>query len=349
MRIPRKIRGMSPGDVTSTISSDPIAAVVSRRRIIELDVLRGFALCGIIFVNMGPVTHFGWEADLGLPQLSNASGWLQLLVQQRFFPIFSLLFGISFALLLRSSTGRVAHPSVLLLRRLVFLAALGALHQFAQPGEALLPYAIVALVVLLPASWLPRWVTAVGAVVLIVACLIVAGGGISLIPGMFLLGSALVRYGVVDRIGTSRWVPLALFLFFTAVSVPALVWQLQDIESSGFDVASGVAGLAMAGMYATGILVLLGTPLRRVLTSAFENLGRMALTNYVTATLLLLAVGALLDFPASTSWTTALLSCVAILVAQWAGSWVWLHYFRQGPLEWLWRIVTRWQPTPLRR
>ncbi|WP_374945858.1 DUF418 domain-containing protein [Agreia sp.] len=340
---------MSYNNITSTDSSAPIDPVTSRRRIVELDVLRGFALCGIILVNMAPVTHFGWEVGLGPAQLSNASGWLQLLVQQRFFPIFSLLFGISFALLLRSSTGQVAHPSVLLLRRVLFLGVLGALHQFAQPGEALLPYAIVALVVLLPASWLPRWVTAVGAVVLILASLIAAGGGITLIPGMFLVGSALVRYGVVDKIGNSMRTPIVLLILFAAVSIPTLIWQLHDLENSGFNMSSGVAGLAMAGMYVTGMLVLLGTPLRHVLIGAFANLGRMALTNYVTATLLLLAVGTLLDFPASTSWTTALLCCFAILVVQWAGSWVWLRYFRQGPLEWLWRMVTRWRVTPLRR
>lgn len=340
---------MSHDSITSKNRPDPISAVAQRRRITELDVLRGFALCGIILVNMPSVTHFGWEADLGPAQLSNASGWLQLLVQQRFFPIFSLLFGIGFALLLRSATGRVAHPSVLLLRRLLFLAALGALHQLAQPGEALLPYAIVALVVLLPGSWLPRWVTAAGAAVLIPASIIATGGGITLIPGMFLLGSALVRYGAVDRIGTSTRVPLTLFIFFTAASIPTVIWQLQNLENSGFDVASGAAGLAMAGAYFTGLLVLLRTPLRGALTAAFENLGRMALTNYVTATLLLLAVGRLLDFPASSSWTTALLSCVAILVLQWVGSAIWLRYFRQGPLEWLWRFATRWQRPPFRR
>ncbi|MFW8623419.1 hypothetical protein ACOI1A_05600 [Corynebacterium glutamicum] len=38
---------------------------------------------------------------------------------------------------------------------------LGIIHQILQPGEALLPYAIVGLVILLPSSWLPRWAVAV--------------------------------------------------------------------------------------------------------------------------------------------------------------------------------------------
>ncbi len=340
---------MNYDSVTSVNGQHPIVAAAPRRRIYELDVLRGFALCGIILVNMPSVTHFGWDTNLGPARLSDASGWLQLLVQQRFFPIFTLLFGIGFALLLRSAREQVAHPYVLLLRRLSFLLVLGALHQLGQPGEALLPYAIVALVVLIPSSWLPRWASAAGAVVLIAASLIVAGGGITLIPGMFLLGAALVRYGVVDRIGTSTRVPLVLFIFFMIASVPTAIWQLQNLQNSGFDVASGVAGLAMAGAYVTGLLLLLRTPLRDALRTAFENLGRMALTNYVTATLLLLATGRLLDLPSSTSWTTALLSCVAILVLQWAASAMWLRYFRQGPLEWLWRSVTRWERTPFRR
>nr|WP_252860582.1 heparan-alpha-glucosaminide N-acetyltransferase domain-containing protein [Corynebacterium ulcerans] len=99
-----------------------------KNRIEWLDVVRGIALCGIAFANIGTV----WKVSA--PR-SLSYDFMQLLVQQRFFPIFSLLFGIGFGLMWSKNYGRVP-----LLRRFLFIGALGALHQFVHPGEALLFY-----------------------------------------------------------------------------------------------------------------------------------------------------------------------------------------------------------------
>lgn len=165
-----------------------------------------------------------------------------LLIELRFFPIFSLLFGIGFSLFLASAAARDAHPRVLLLRRLLFLLVLGLAHQLLHPGEALTTYAVLGLVLLLPSSWLPRWLVALGAAVAIPLAVVFAGGGLVLIPGAFLLGSALVRYGVVDRMGRGGRGPALLFVVFAAAAVPAVWWQRRDLPASGFSVASALAG-----------------------------------------------------------------------------------------------------------
>ena len=335
--------------MTTTALAPPQAAPAARPRIAALDVLRGFALCGILFVNIPPVARFGYQADLGPATLADPSGWLQLLVQQRFFPIFSLLFGMGFSLFLVSASQRTARPRLLLLRRLLVLLPLGVLHQLVHPGEALTFYAVVGLLVLLPSSWLPRWAVAAGAAVLVPASLVLAGGGITLIPGAFLLGSALVRYGVADRLDGALRGPLALLALFAAASVPALAWQLQDLPGSGFTTSSAVAGALLAGTYVTGLLVALATPLRPALQAVFAPLGRMALTNYVSATALVVVAGRLLDLPHETSWTPVLVLAVGILVVQWALSALWLRSFRQGPLEHLWRWATWGRRPALRR
>ena len=67
------------------------------------------------------------------------AAWRQLFVQQRFFPLFSLLFGISFALLFASAEGRGMNARQVLLRHLVILLPVGVLHQLVHPGEALAP------------------------------------------------------------------------------------------------------------------------------------------------------------------------------------------------------------------
>lgn len=310
-------------------------------RIVALDVLRGFALTGIIFVNIEAVTDF----PAGLATLANPSGWLQLFVSQRFFPLFSLLFGISFSLIFQSAQRRDARPRVVLLRRLLVLLPVGVLHQFFHPGEALTPYAIAGLLVLLPSTWLPRWLVAAGAAVAIPVTLYFSGGGILLIPGAFLLGSALVRYGVVARLDGSIRVPALLFVASALAAVPAVRWQLDHLEMSGFDTASGVAGSIMAVTYATGILLLLKTPIRRVLVAVFAPLGRMALTNYLSATVLMIGAGHLLGLSSGTFWTPVLALAAVIMVAQSAASSWWLHRYRFGPLEWLWRWAT-WAKKP---
>jgi len=334
--------------MTTTALAPPRAAPAARHRIAALDVLRGFALCGILFVNAGPVTEFQYEVDHGPATLDDASGWLQLLVQQRFFPIFSLLFGMGFSLFLASAAQRTARPRVLLARRLLVLLPLGVLHQLFHPGEALTLYAVVGLLVLLPSSWLPRWAVALGAAVLVPASLVVTGGGMFLVPGAFLLGSALVRCGVADRLDGAWRAPLVLLALFAAASVPALAWQLQDLPGSGFTTSSAVAGVLLAGAYVTGLLVALATPLRAALEAAFAPLGRMALTNYVGATAVIVVAGRLLDLPHETSWTPVLALCAGILLVQWALSTLWLRSFRQGPLEHLWRWATWGRRPPLR-
>lgn len=96
-------------------------------------------MTGIAFVNVAPVTHFGTNRDPVATNLADASGWLQLFVQQRFFPLFSLLFGISFSLLIASAKRRGVGPRLVLARRLLVLLPMGVLHQMFHPGEALTP------------------------------------------------------------------------------------------------------------------------------------------------------------------------------------------------------------------
>lgn len=167
----------------------------------------------------------------------------------------------------------------------------------------------------------------------------------SLIPGIFLIGSALARYGIVARIEDSIRVPLLLLGISAAASVPAVVWQLDDLASSNFNTSSAVAGVMMAGVYVTGLLVALHTPARRVLVPVFAPLGQMALTNYLSATPAVIAGGTVLDLAASNSWSLVLGVATAIITVQWGFSTWWLARYQFGPLEWLWRWAT-WGARP---
>ncbi len=322
-----------------------------RPRIVALDVLRGFALCGILLTSVPSIPQV--DDSLRPETASSGVDWLGVLVHQRFFPIFSLLFGISFALLLDSAGRRVPRPRLLLLRRLLVLLLIGLAHMFLLwRGDILTIYAVVGLLVLLPSTWLPRWAVAGLAAVLIVTTLVQGSTGPSLAPGLFLLGSALTRYGVIDRIERSTLVPAVLGLVFAAAAMPA-VWLQVESEAAGAESFSSwfaLAGLLMAGAYVCALLVLLRTPLRPALQAVFAPLGRMTLTNYVTATVLVLVTARVIGgSPDTWSPTTVLLIAGPILAVQWLWSTLWLRRFRQGPLEWLWRWATWARRPPLSR
>lgn len=157
---------------------------------------------------------------------------------------------------------------------------------------------------------------------------------------------------MVDRIERSTRVPAALGLLLVAGAVPVTWLQIRSGASGadGFSSWFGLAGLLTAGVYVCALLLLLRTPLRPALVGVFAPLGRMALTNYLSATVLVLLAARLAGGdPDGWSTATVLLLAAAILLAQWAASTRWLRRHRQGPLEWLWRWATWARRPPLRR
>ncbi|MEV5764776.1 DUF418 domain-containing protein [Micromonospora sp. NPDC052213] len=351
----RRMEPMPHHDSRLTLEAErPPTRPEGRQRIAALDVIRGFALCGILLANVQPIANVGRVVVESRPPagLDDGHAWLGLLVEQRFFPIFAFLFGIGFSLLLASAEGRAARPRLLLLRRLLLLLAIGVAHLLLWQGDILHAYAIVGLLILLPSTWLPRWTVAILGTLLIVTALIIGDSHFVLIAGLFLAGSALTRYGVIGRMGQSATVPAVLGLVFAVAAAPFLWSQVKSLTSdqdSGASLSMSLGGLLLAGAYVCVLLVLLRTPLRPALRTVFAPLGRMALTNYLTATILVLVAARLVggrpeDWPV----TTVLLITIPVLVVQWLWSTLWLTRYRNGPIEWLWRWATWARRPPLR-
>ncbi|SDS34006.1 Uncharacterized membrane protein YeiB [Brevibacterium siliguriense] len=323
---------------TQTHTSSPPK---DRTRIAALDVIRGFALCGILLVNLPPIFDLGVEGGaLGFYR------FYEDFVQNRFFPIFSFLFGIGFGLMWLTARDRSPRPRLALLRRFAFLGVLGGLHQLLQPGEALLPYALAGIVVLLPVTWIAdRWrngITAVLGVILLVAG-VAAGGGLTLIPGLFLLGFAIGGSGFIravlrhpGRVAIAGAIALAITIAGFA-GTDYLTRQINGWINAGL-------GLTMALTYIVVLLLLLRTPAEAVLKSVFAPLGRMALSNYLGATVILVVVRLvapdLARFDEYGGYLAGLLICLGTIVVQLIVSTMWLRRFGQGPLEKLWRLVT---------
>lgn len=76
------------------------------------------------------------------------------------------------------------------------------------------------------------------------------------------------------------------------------------------------------------------------LLAPLASLGRMALTNYLLQTVIILTLSNLLDWPGTVHVSTQMIAAAAILLLQIISSTLIFKRFRMGPVEYLWRLGT---------
>jgi uncharacterized protein len=108
--------------------------------------------------------------------------------------------------------------------------------------------------------------------------------------------------------------------------------------------------IAMAAFYLSGIVLLWQRPSWRSRLARLAPVGQMALTNYLTHSLIYLALfyGFGLALLGRVGATFCLALSVVIFGAQVLFSAWWLRHFRFGPAEWLWRSLTYGRRQPMR-
>jgi uncharacterized membrane protein YeiB len=335
----------------STLALTAVPASESRQRWRFIDSLRGFAVFGILLVNAVDITQVGLARLIegGAVITDPVRETLYLTVQTRFVPIFILLFGMSLWMVLDGARTRVPRPGLVMVRRLVGLTIVGGLLMFAYPGNVLLEYGVVGLLMLPVVLFAPRWVTLSAGAVLTVAAYAVFGGGVASVPGLVLLGAGAAAFGLPRALETSGRTVAVVFVVAAAVTGPALLWQQTTQGDPRYSTPGGIAGLVMAVLYVTGLALLWRTPARKVIAAAFEPLGRMALSNYVGAALVMALIPLVVDVGHMTSVTPVVVLSLALIVAQSLLSRLWLTYFTYGPVEWLWRTATWLRPVAVRR
>ena len=129
-------------------TSLPVEPLESQKRVFILDVLRGFALLGILMVNM-PVFNSPMGAmigDLSLwtdPANMGAAWVIDFFFHGKFYVLFSLLFGIGFYYFMRKADEAGAGVIGVFRRRLLILLLIGALHVLLLwYGDILVIYAL---------------------------------------------------------------------------------------------------------------------------------------------------------------------------------------------------------------
>jgi uncharacterized protein len=148
---------------TPDLTAKPILAPVQQTERVQIvDILRGFALFGILFVNMTvfsrPFQALILPADAAVPWYDRAAEWLiHFLGEGKFYSLFSLLFGLGLTLLMDRIEARGGRFVPLYLRRLLVLLGIGAIHAFLiWVGDILIMYALIGLLLILFRKARPR-------------------------------------------------------------------------------------------------------------------------------------------------------------------------------------------------
>ncbi len=388
--------------------------VPERERIASVDVLRGFALLGILLINVAgfglPIDAMHDPVPAGGASGANLAVWAtaELLVNGTMFALFSMLFGASVLLFTRGKESPQSGGSAgLYYRRSAWLIVFGLAHAYLMlmPGDILFTYGVAALAIYPLRKLRPHILILLGCLVLVVL-LGIDRAGVAEAPEMRPSTEALQAQIEERRSGyLINFMQIAPINFYTQTTdlVASALWQALEMMLIG----AGLFGLGLFSAersrrfylllvalgYGTGLLVR-GVPMVLALGSGLDpaslhNLhgmydlgrlpmamghtgavmlvcragwlpglrrrlgavGRMALTNYLTQTVLMVLFfyGVGLGRYAMLERFELYYVVAVVWLLQLALSPLWLERFRFGPAEWLWRSLTYWKIQPMRR
>ncbi len=172
--------------------------------------------------------------------------------------------------------------------------------------------------------------------------------------GMMLIGVGLYRTGVITGRRSPKFYRRVVVWGLGVglpLSIAGFVWMAATDFSPRVAIAGSVpntlATLPLALAYLS-IIALWNLRPETVLHRRIHAVGRMALTNYLTQTIIGVIVLRTLFEPDDLNRSWILLFIVAVWIVQLAWSQAWLSRFRYGPFEWVWRCATYRRGEPLR-
>jgi uncharacterized protein len=401
---------------------ETLAPLSQSKRIDLVDSLRGFAIFGILMVNMPAFFKPAVELIM-LPSFGNSTmeilsnGFIYFFFTGKFFVLFSLLFGFGFYIFLHKD-GEVSKQNISLFRKRLFWLLIIAIAHIALlwEGDILFYYALFGFLLILFRKSSTKKIIIWMLVFLLIPIVFV--GLISMLPQflasnpealqamekgsqeqlaatqdlvqrayqvynsgsyseviqmnieqwlfllsgiiifyptcmvMFLMGLLIGRSGFFTRTKEYEqqlkkvfWLTLPFGVFLNL----GLLLSLANANPASLDhwafigrTTGILGGIVMMCTYVSGFILLYNRGMFAGLFSGFSAVGRMALTNYISHSLialLLFRLGFFGLFGELEVWKGILL-VLAIFSFQISFSKWWLSKYRFGPLEWLWRTLT---------
>ncbi len=350
----------------------------------------GILLMNAVYFKLGSAPYFNLSAGGSETLLDWAVGIFgEVFIDQKFMGLFSLLFGAGMILFIDRASGRGRRAVLLNLWRNALLLLIGVLHFLVWEGDVLTAYA-VSSVFLIALRKLPNWaLISLGVVVftLSVATALLAQniadttdaslsglwtpgetsdeetivlpfmlGYLLRALGLILVGAGLYRAGFMNgglpertyRLTAMVGVVVGLPLTAAGVIITAVNDYSREVAFIGQ--TPNTLGSIPASLAYMSLIILWNNRADNWLKQRLRSVGRMALTNYLTQTVLgLLVLTTLLGDVDFVNRSAVLVFVFAVWALQLWWSQAWLSRFLFGPAEWLWRVATYRNGQPLRR
>jgi uncharacterized protein len=387
-----------------------------KQRIEILDILRGFALLGIIFNNMQYLSGYAFTPFDTLKQIinfqlnENLYHLLDIVITAKFYTLFSFLFATGFYIQLSKHTEDSTDFLKTYRRRLFILLVLGAIHGLVWFGDILFSYAIIGFILILFRNVKPKNLLRWSICILLLPFLIdlallpffqtsatissnsttpivhvsypdmtpevvintyqngsvadifllnfhnliwinlghLPSGQIFTLFGIFLLGYYLASTGFFTDISKPKSLLIISLIIGLLATLSARMlggslyrWP-PTLSNTLFKFLLLIGQIFLCMFYITIIYKIVQTSIGKRILKYLIPMGRMALSNYLSQTLIMIVIyynfGFNLFGRIGLIQTTGI--AILILVLQIIISNIWLRHFRFGPIEWLWRSLT---------
>ena len=402
--------------MTDHSTRNEISPVAGKKRHIFLDALRGFALLGVCLANYPEFSLYTFQPDSVIESMPTAAAdrivrfFQYLLIDGKFYTLFSLLFGIGFSIIISHAAERGANGFRIFYRRMAILALIGCTHlMLVWSGDILLLYAVLGMLLPLFRNMSDRRILTVAAVLLIIPVAVdavcesagvflgkypydqwwryaglygiteenfgtwlrdasgykdvsafliqgawermyefVSGNRYFKVMGLFLIGFVVGRRHIYASLDAHKALLRQVAIWGCCAGLPLSVlyaWSSVGGHPCGDAVHSL---LYLVSVYPLGFAyaALLGLFCIRhrnlAIWKVFAAPGRMALTNYISQSVIgmFLFYGIGFGFGGSVGLGETELIALGVFTFQTIFSKAWLTFFRFGPLEWIWRMLT---------
>ena len=332
--------------------TDTAAPITRSERITNLDTVRGVATLGILVMN---------AVSFGLPQPAyfnldyagsdTALDWIvgvlgEVFVDQKTMAMFSMLFGAGIVVFADRAAAKGRRANGLSLWRNTLLLGIGLVHAAFWFGDVLMLYAVCSPVLLLLRTRSARTLFIVGGICIALSALTMAA-----IQGEIEAGD-LGDYWTDENVAQSEDVQFAYIADFGMRAHRAMLIGVGNDWNPDVALVGAVPNILATVPMAIGYIALITLWNQRADTRLHERVravGRMALTNYLTQTIMGLTILGAVIGVGELGRAGIFVFILIVWAVQLAWSEPWLERFRFGPFEWLWRVATYRKLQPIRR
>ncbi len=227
--------------------------VGAKDRIEALDIVRGFALLGVLVANMlafkGTVFYFTPPLSSITNSADSIAAWfIKLFVEGKFYTIFSFLFGLGFYIFMERAQDR-GDTSRLFKRRIFVLLIVGLTHLiFLWTGDVLHTYAIAGFILLRKWKYeLPRLKKSIFRYFILATVLL---GGIYLLNGIYLAGVDHQTYLLQMKYRSMDIVNIFQQGTYTEILGTRITYEVFNALLNNLFVIPNVMVLFLLGLYA---------------------------------------------------------------------------------------------------